>query len=129
MRLLRALVALVAIVAFVVGVPVLLLQVADPPLTIVADLVEGGLDARVTDTMMVGLLALAVWVTWVAFCGALVTEVFTAIGRGPRPALRLGVIQSLARWAVVSITVGVSVASSVHEPAAARPLPLAARPS
>ena len=70
--------------------------------------------APVSDTLVIDVLALALWILWAAFVVSFAVEVVAAIRGRPRP--RLGPIapmQSLAGWLIAGITAGVLAAAPV----------------
>jgi DNA-binding SARP family transcriptional activator len=105
------------LVAILAGIPYGLLTQVGPPLPHTlptVDQIGHALTAPVSDTIVLNLLALALWVLWAAFVVSFVVEVVSAIRGVPRP--RLGPIapmQTLAGWLIAGVTAGVLVAAPV----------------
>jgi DNA-binding SARP family transcriptional activator len=105
------------LLAILAGIPYgMLTQIGSPlPHRLpTVDQIGHALTAPVSDTIVLNLLALALWVLWAAFVVSFVVEVISVIRGVPRP--RLGPIaplQTLAGWLVAGVTAGVLIAAPV----------------
>ncbi len=72
------------------------------------------LTAPVSDTLVLDVLALALWILWAAFAISFVVEVVAAVRGVPRPHLGpIAPLQTLAGWLVAGVTAGVLAAAPV----------------
>lgn len=112
MRLFKALGALTALLAVVIGPPLLLVTFIGNPWP-----AEGvSLSAPLTDSALIGLLAVIVWVLWAQLVGCIVVEAVAALSgdRVQLPAgFALGIQQQLARRLVTAVVVAVVPAGAI----------------
>ena len=105
------------LVALLAGIPYgLLTQIGSPlPRHLpTSDQISHTLTGPVSDTLVLNVLAAALWILWAAFVVSFAVEVVAAVRGVPRP--RLGPIaplQTLAGWLVAGVTAGVLAAAPV----------------
>jgi DNA-binding SARP family transcriptional activator len=117
-QLLARLVKAGLLVAIVAGIPYgLYTQIGRPlpdRLPRSLDQVSQALTAPVSDTLVLHVLALALWVLWGAFLVCLLVEVAAAVRGVPAPRLRLvAPLQTVAGWLVAGVTASVLIATPV----------------
>ena len=77
------------------------------------DAVKHAVTAPVSDTAVLDLLAIALWILWAAFCASLLVEIGAALVGTPAPRIPgLSPVQPLAAWLVAGLTATV-LASTV----------------
>ncbi|HEX8629217.1 MAG TPA: hypothetical protein VF755_13720, partial [Catenuloplanes sp.] len=119
-----------SLLALTVGVPYALTVYIGWPLprtvpTTWAD-VQQVLTTDVTDTLVVNLLAVALWLLWVVFTASVLAEILAGLRGVDVPRLRgLAPVQGLAAWLLSGLTAGV-VATATLGPVAAAPTALTA---
>jgi hypothetical protein len=116
-EMLARLVKATLLVALIAGIPYGLLTQVGPPLPRqwpTVDELPQALTAPVSDTLVLHLLAAALWLLWAAFVVCLIVEVTAAIRGVPAPRLRLmSPLQTFAGWLVAGVTASVLVAVPV----------------
>jgi DNA-binding SARP family transcriptional activator len=115
--LLARLVKAALLAAIVAGIPYGLLTQIGAPVPRQWPTVEellAALTAPVPDTLVLHLLAAAVWLLWAAFMVCLLVEVAAAIRGVPAPRLRaVSPLQTLAGWLVAGVSASVLIAAPV----------------
>ena len=116
------------LLALLAGVPYgLLTQIGSPlpdaPPTLTD--VERLLTTPVSDTLVLDLLAVAVWILWAAFAASVLVETSAAIRGVPAPRLPVvSPLQAVAGWLIASVTAGmIATASATANPVTATPPP------
>src|SRR5436305_7107257 len=120
--LLARLLKLVLLLGLLAGIPAgLVTQIGWPlPRQLpTLDAAKHALTAPVSDTAVLNLLAIALWVLWAAFCVSLLVEIGAALAGTPAPRIPgLAPVQPLAAWLVAGLTATL-LASTIPAPGAA----------
>lgn len=125
MRLAKACAAALLLMTLALGVPALLVGSVGSPWP------DGGLTSLslMTDSAVLGLLAIAGWFVWAQFMSCLIVELVGEVGRVPVPKVGPRVQREMARSlvrAVLLLGASATVASSAWHPTSAEATPIAA---
>jgi DNA-binding SARP family transcriptional activator len=105
------------LVAILTGIPYgLATQIGSPlPDTVpTTDQISHALTSPVSDTMVLDLLAIALWILWTAFLVTFAVEILAAVRGVPAPRLRpIAPLQTLTGWLVAGVTASILVAAPV----------------
>jgi DNA-binding SARP family transcriptional activator len=130
--LLLRLLKLVLLLGLLAGIPAgLITQIGWPlPRQLpTLDTLKHALTAPVSDTAVLDLLAVALWILWAAFVASLLVEIAAAVAGTPAPRIPgLSPMQPLAAWLVAGLTATV-LASTVPAASGAVVAPVPARPA
>ena len=121
--LLARLLKLVLLLGLLAGIPTGLISQIGWPLPRqlpTLDAAKHALTAPVSDTAVLDLLAVALWILWAAFCVSLLVEIGAALTGTPTPRIPgLSPMQPLAAWLVAGLTATVLASTVPAAPGAA----------